>query len=104
MFGRSLSGATRRANSSRGVAHRKLAYQRAIRMEALEDRRMLSFGSYPEIPGMVLVDPVEGQFEGQVVYLDFDGAENVTYNGPVVRFHIRLRTHWKRVRVCNGLP
>lgn len=33
---------------------------------------------------MVLVDPVENQFAGQIVYLDFDGAEDVTYNGPVV--------------------
>jgi hypothetical protein len=45
---------------------------------------MLSAGNYPEIPGMVLVDPVENQFAGQIVYLDFDGAEGVTYNGPVV--------------------
>lgn len=45
---------------------------------------MLSIGGYPDLPGMVLVDPVENQFADQVVYLDFDGAENVTYNGPVV--------------------
>ena len=59
-------------------------FARRLRCEALEDRRMLSIGGYPDLPGMVLVDPVENQFEGQVVYLDFDGAENVTYNGPVV--------------------
>ena len=28
-------------------------------------------------------DPVHDQFKGQIVYLDFDGAEGVTYNGPV---------------------
>jgi len=33
---------------------------------------------------MFLVDPRPDQFEGQIVYLDFDGAEDVTYNGPVV--------------------
>jgi len=36
-----------------------------------------------EIPGMVLVDPRPDQFEGQVIYLDFDGAQGVTYDGPV---------------------
>ena len=33
---------------------------------------------------MVLVDPVENQFQDQIVYLDFNGAEGVTYNGPIV--------------------
>jgi len=33
---------------------------------------------------MVLVDPVPNQFKDQIVYLDFDGAKNVTYNGPVI--------------------
>ena len=55
-----------------------------LRLEPLEERQLLSAAPYPEIPGMVLVDPVEDQFAGQVVYLDFDGAENVTYDGPVV--------------------
>ena len=41
-------------------------------------------GTYPILRGMRLIDPSEGQFEGQVVYLDFDGANEVTYTGPVV--------------------
>lgn len=36
-----------------------------------------------DLPGMYLVDPTT-DFNGQVVYLDFDGAQDVTYNGPVV--------------------
>jgi subtilase family serine protease len=32
---------------------------------------------------MQLVDPTVDRFEGQVVYLDFDGAEDVDYHGPV---------------------
>lgn len=35
-----------------------------------------------DIPGMELVDPVT-DVAGQIIYLDFDGAEDVTYNGPV---------------------
>lgn len=63
---------------------RRLRCHRRILIEQLEDRRMLSIGDYPELPGMVLVDPRPDQFEGQVVFLDFDGADDVTYNGPVV--------------------
>jgi hypothetical protein len=35
------------------------------------------------LSGMHLVDPTVDYFDGQIVYLDFDGEENVTYNGPV---------------------
>ena len=35
------------------------------------------------LSGMHLVDPAFDYFNGQNVYLDFDGEENVTYNGPV---------------------
>ena len=59
-------------------------HKHTLRMEPLEDRRMLSVGGYPELPGLDLVDPRPDQFEGQVIYLNFDGAEDVTYNGPVV--------------------
>jgi len=52
--------------------------------ELLEDRWLLATGVYPELPGLHLVDPRPDQFEGQIIYLDFDGAEDVTYNGPVV--------------------
>ena len=37
----------------------------------------------PVLPGLVLVDPDISNWQGQVIYLDFDGAEDVTYNGPV---------------------
>ena len=33
---------------------------------------------------MHLADPTVDRFQGQVVYLDFDGQEDVTYNGPVM--------------------
>jgi hypothetical protein len=83
MFGEIVFGAARREKKSTVPATRRLAYHRSIRLEALEDRRMLSIGSYPEIPGMVLVDPNTDNLRGQVIYLDYDGEENVTYNGPV---------------------
>lgn len=60
--------------------------QRSRRLvhELLEDRRLLSIGGLPvSLPGMHLVDPSVDRFEGQIVYLDFDGAEDVTYNGPI---------------------
>jgi len=56
---------------------------RRLLCEPLEDRRLLSVGAYPELPGLQLIDPRPGQFDGQIIYLDFDGAEDVTYNGPV---------------------
>ena len=62
----------------RDCRHSRLA------VEHLEDRRMLSVGGYPDLPGLQLVDPRPDQFAGQIVYLDFDGAQNVTYNGPIV--------------------
>jgi len=37
----------------------------------------------PELPGLVLVDTDISSWEDQVFYLDFDGAEDVIYNGPV---------------------
>jgi hypothetical protein len=37
----------------------------------------------PDLPGLQLVDPNISSWQGQVVYLDFDGAEDVIYNGPV---------------------
>ncbi len=51
-----------------------------IVVEQLESRILLSV----ELPGMHLVDPVVDRFDGQVIHLDFDGQEDVTYNGPVV--------------------
>ena len=36
----------------------------------------------PNLPGLKLIDPDTSCFDGQVFHLDFDGAEDVTYNGP----------------------
>jgi len=33
--------------------------------------------------GMHLVDPAASRFDEQLIYLDFDGAKDVTYDGPV---------------------
>ena len=35
------------------------------------------------LPGLHLVDPAVDRFDGQVICLDFDGAQDVDYNGPV---------------------
>ena len=37
----------------------------------------------PVLPGLELVDPDISNWQGQVIYLAFDGAEGVIYNGPV---------------------
>ena len=37
----------------------------------------------PELPGLVLVDPDISNWQGQIIYLDFDGEQDVVYNGPV---------------------
>ncbi len=52
--------------------------------DQFEGERLPPKGAYPDLPAMYLTDPHERQFEGQVVYLDFDGAKDVTYSGPVV--------------------
>jgi len=39
--------------------------------------------SYPWLPGLQLIDLDVSSFRGQVFYLDFDGENNVTYDGPV---------------------
>jgi len=48
-------------------------------LEQLEPRLLLSVS----LPGLHLVDPTVSRFDGQIIYLDIDGEENVTYNGPV---------------------
>ena len=52
-------------------------YQRNC--EILEGRVLLS----ANLPGMHLVNASADHFGGQVIYLDFDGAKDVTYRGPV---------------------
>ena len=41
------------------------------------------FDAVVDLPGLHLVDPSANRFDGQVIYLDFDGAEDVVYNGPI---------------------
>jgi len=53
---------------------------KALSLEPLEPRVLLSA---PDLPGMHLVDPTADDFSGQIIYLDFDGERDVTYNGPV---------------------
>ena len=36
------------------------------------------------LPGMRLVESNVDNFNGQIVYIDFDGVEDVTYDGPIV--------------------
>ncbi|MCB1064158.1 MAG: LEPR-XLL domain-containing protein, partial [Verrucomicrobiae bacterium] len=40
-------------------------------------------GPLPELPGLVLTAGSEGASRGQVFFLQFEGAENVSYRGPV---------------------
>ncbi len=71
------SGRTRHATGL-SLASRRLAF------EPLESRQLLSIGpSSGALPGMHLVDPSVDRLAEQIIYLDFDGAEDVTYNGPV---------------------
>jgi hypothetical protein len=37
----------------------------------------------PDLPGLKLIDPEPVNLAGQVIYLDFDGADDVVYNGPI---------------------
>jgi hypothetical protein len=54
-----------------------------LRFEGLEARSLLSISGLPDLPGMHLVDRNLDNLRGQVVYLDFDGAKSVDYNGPI---------------------
>ena len=73
----------RRNTRPRRGALARNAYHRRLLCEALEDRRLLSIGCLPALPGMHLVNPNLDNLRGQIVYLDFDGAKDVDYNGPV---------------------
>jgi len=48
------------------------------------DGEVLQSINAPNLPGLVLVDADISSWEGQIIYLDFDGETDVTYNGPVV--------------------
>jgi len=74
-----------RRAASNGPKIRTADRFRRLLCEPLEDRQMLSIGAeLVALPGMYLADPSADRFAGQIVYLDFDGARDVTYNGPVV--------------------
>ncbi|MBN2474800.1 MAG: hypothetical protein JXB62_09345 [Pirellulales bacterium] len=71
--------------TSMGFNTRESVNHRRLLCEPLECRLLLSLGpALAALPGMHLADPSVDRFDGQVVYLDFDGARDVTYNGPVV--------------------
>jgi 5-hydroxyisourate hydrolase-like protein (transthyretin family) len=72
----------RRRSPATDIPDRRV-FQRRLLVEHLEDRRVLSASVAPELHGMYLVDPDVDNLRGQVVYLDYDGEEDVTYNGPV---------------------
>jgi hypothetical protein len=77
-------GRSLRAGRRRGYHRRSGIHCRRLTCEALEDRRLLSIGAdLGTLLGMRLVDPSVSRFDGQVVYLDFDGAKDVIYDGPV---------------------
>lgn len=76
--------------SKRRLRHQKSQQShrsRRLLLEQLEDRRLLA--SLPtweaQGPGPILSGQVEGtqHVRGQVIFLDFDGAREVTYRGPV---------------------
>ena len=56
-------------------------YSVTLVIEALEGRLLLD--SVECLPGLVGPSDLPKYTAGQVVYLDFDGAEDVTYHGPI---------------------
>ena len=38
----------------------------------------------PVLPGLHLIETATDNFEGQIVYLNFDGEQDVTYSGPAI--------------------
>ena len=83
-----LQNATRRSaqhdsTSSRRKTRRSGLFGRRLSVEPLEQRCLLSIGQLPELPGLHPIDLTPDNLRGQVVYLDFDGAKGVDYNGPV---------------------
>jgi len=71
-----MANRTNRADSDKSSSPTSAV---APMLQVLEPRLLLS----ASLPGLHLVDPTVDQFDGQVIYLDFDGEEDVTYNGPV---------------------
>ncbi|MEQ1827490.1 MAG: HET-C-related protein, partial [Pirellula sp.] len=67
------------------IRRRRTAWRRLLCVETLEDRRLLAFdpSSLDEHPEAVPLYQLGSQ--PQIVFLDFDGAENVTYDGPIVQ-------------------
>ena len=44
--------------------------------------------TFPELPGLILRDTDARNYSGQVVYLDIDGAQALSYGGPVTIPHL----------------
>jgi len=78
---RGYSAAASASGRPSAAKRRRVPRPRRLAVEILEDRRMLASGSPPELPGLHLVDPNLDNLRGQVI---FDGANDVTYAGPVV--------------------
>ncbi len=51
-------------------------------LEQLEPRLLLSAST--ELRRLHLIDPTLDRFDDQIIYLDFDGEEDVTYGGPLI--------------------
>ena len=58
-------------------------WQRKLRVEQLEARQMLSIGADWDRPEAKQADSNHGTFQGEIIYVNFRGAEDITYRGPV---------------------
>ncbi|MEN6425146.1 MAG: SBBP repeat-containing protein [Phycisphaerales bacterium] len=54
-----------------------------VRISPVDRESESQGGSVPSLPGLHLVDPDMSSWQGQIIYLDLDGAQDVVYNGPV---------------------
>ena len=64
-------------------------FGRGPRLEGLEPRLLLSGVEW--LAGLIGPEDVPTQTAGQIIYLDFDGASDVTYTGPVTIENIDVR-------------
>ena len=77
-----LGASCRRKLARRSASPTQPGHRRLL-CEALEQRRLLSIGCPAELPTPHFQAREPDPLDGQIVYLDFDGEENVTYEGPV---------------------
>ncbi len=83
--------AQRNARRRHGERHKKL------QLERLEDRRLLSvvgdeptWDAMPWAAGLTLSDSDLSKMRGQTVYLDTDGASDLTYRGPITMENLSI--------------